>query len=318
MASIAPVVSTPVEIDTFFTNLYRQSPQVSQEKKKTVYSLKGADELYIVTDKYRGCYIEIGKIEKERLPFVRDQIATLGEAIRRTNSYDSLWVNLPLPINPTLLSVLPETFSIGIAGKGDLVRDDQEKKIKFWQWLNLNEVCAIPAGATHNIGATALLCDTTARKVLLVVNQMRKEKWNLPGGSFNPGQDKNPAATALREAMEEGGFKIDPAQIEEPVLIGQSQFPENQFAPAISQIWFFAMKGISEAKLNPPPKEILRAEWISYEEILGSKDGTLRGLKMGEEIREPLNAAINGLGIQKIADKGFMVVHSSVYKGPNG
>ena len=36
----------------------------------------------------------------------------------------------------------------------------------------------------------------------------------------------------------------------------------------------------------------------------------LETLKMSEEIKYPLIAAINGLGCEKIVDKGWMVVHA--------
>jgi 8-oxo-dGTP pyrophosphatase MutT (NUDIX family) len=208
-------------------------------------------------------------------------------------------------------AVLPESFDIGTPGQSGLIHDYQQKKLRVWQWLNSEKECVIPPGATHNLGATALLCDTAAKKVLLVVNVRRNKNWNLPGGSYDPLRDKDPAHTALREAQEEGGFTmLDESLITDPKLIGQMQFPQNQFAPAINQIWSFAAPGLSQRPLNPPLHEIQRAEWIDYQAIIDSS-GALGGFILSEEIKGPLLAAIKGLGAQEIANKGWMIVHSS-------
>ena len=307
---MATICTALREIDSFFMKIYGESPVVSQVKKNTVCSLAGA-EISTMVDSYGGCHVDIGKISKELLPVVQQAIEGLAEELKKAKTCDSLWVDFPLPTNPEIMGLLPKSFVIGTPGRGDLIYDSQQRKVRVWQWLNPNKECVIPPGATHNIGATALLCDTEAQKVLLVVNVRRDKNWNLPGGSYDPFRDKTSADTALREAREEGGLEIVESAIKEQKLIGQMQFPQNQFAPAINQIWSFAIPGLSQSKLNPPPLEIKRAAWVDYQTIKESS-GDFDGFSLGEEIRTPLLAAMKGLGAQEIVNKGWLIVHAPI------
>lgn len=292
-----------MSINTFFNTLYQTSPTVEEVKKNTnKYSVAGKD-VSIVTDPYGGCHIEVANVPAESA-LMKNAIQQLAGSL----TCDSIWVNFPFPTQANSLgTVIPDSFQIGVPGKGDVIYDYQQKKIRFWQWLNPNKECSIPSGATHNLGATALLIDKAAQKVLLVENMMRKGSWNLPGGSFEPEHDKSPAYTALREAQEEGGFKVE-AKMAEAVLMGQMQFPNNQFAPAINQIWAFFIDGISQQALNPPANEICRAEWIDVKEVLNSTD-TLGGLKIGPEIKATLDAALKGNGMREVMNKGWMILN---------
>jgi hypothetical protein len=38
----------------------------------------------------------------------------------------------------------------------------------------------------------------------------------------------------------------------------------------------------------------------------------LKGYKLGDEIKGPLKAAMNGYGFQEISNKGWMVVHTQI------
>lgn len=299
----------PFEISNFFEQVYSCNPQITQDKKSTIYfvSEKGVS---IITDTYGGCHIDVKEISTDTIPLARQAIEQLSETYRASKAFDSIWIDVALPAGAfTLGSITPLSFEIGQPGRGDLIYDHQKKQIKIWQWINSNKECAIPPGATHNIGATALILDRVARKVLLVVNTRRSDSWNLPGGSFDLSKDKTPCDTALREAEEEGGFEVDKSTAFDPRLMGQMQFPENQFAPAINQIWAYFIDGISQKALNPPTDEIKRAEWIDFVEVQNST-GTLKNLKIGEEIKSTLVAAINGLGFQQIVDKKWMIVHA--------
>lgn len=250
------------------------------------------------------------EIASGRIAVAREAIAQLSETYKESGTYDSVWIDVALPSSAnTLGSIAPESFGVGKPGKGDFIYDYQQNKIKIWQWLNPAKECAIPPGATHNIGATALLIDRVAKKVLLVVNVRRDDSWNLPGGSYDPVKDNAPCYTALREAQEEGGFEIEKESVSQPQLIGQMQFPYNQFAPAINQIWAYFSEGISQTKLNPPSDEIKHAEWVDLDKIFNS-EGRLDGLKLSEEIKKLLIAAINELGSEEIVNKDWMIVHA--------
>ncbi len=302
---------TPVEVSKFFEEFCKCEPEVNLVKKTKVYSVPGYG-VSITTDPYRGCHIDIKEIDSKLVILLKGAIGKLFASCKASCAFDSIWVDVSLPFNANIFSILPESFEIGKLGKSDLIYDYQQKKIRVWEWINPNKECSIPPGATHNIGATALLIDKTAKKVLLVVNVCRDDAWNLPGGSFDPVKDNTPSYTALREAQEEGGFNIENDLIPEPKLIGQMEFGQNQFAPAINQIWAYLIDGISQKKLNPPSDEIKRAVWVDFNEIING-GGTVDGLKLSPEIEVPLIAAINGLGCQKIVSNDWMTVHSAKF-----
>lgn len=299
----------PVEIGQFFETVYGCNPQITQDKKSTIYSVP-EKSISIITDNYGGCHIDIKSIPSDRTSSAQQAIKQLSDVYRISNAYNSIWIDIDLPINgSTIGAIVPPSFLIGEPGKGDLIYDMPKRKLRMWQWLNPNKECAIPPGATHNIGATAIIIDMVAKKVLLVVNKRRSDSWNLPGGSFDPSKDKTPYDTALREAEEEGGFEIEKSAITNARLVGKIQFPDNQFAPAINLIWAIFVDNISNKPLNPPANEIKEAEWVDFEDIQNSTD-TLNRLKLGKEIKSPLIAAINGLGFEEISNKKWMIIHA--------
>lgn len=190
-------------------------------------------------------------LTKERAELIKKAIDELSTNFKEAKAFNSLWLNFYLPCPLSAIGMIaPDNFLIGTPGICDLIYDRQENKLRVWSWLNEDKVCSIPSGATYSVGGAALIIDRIAEKILLVANIDRSDSWNLPGGSFDPGSDPSPSFTALREALEEGGFQIDKNDHFEPSLIGQMQFPENQFASAISQIWAFFIDNVSLKKIK--------------------------------------------------------------------
>lgn len=295
-------------ITHFFVKIYEEEPIISSHKG-TRYSVSDPS-IHITTDLYGGCHINVTTLfSKARSEVIKDAIDKLSTTFKESKAFNSLWLNFSLPCHLGNVGMIaPDSFLIGTPGKCDLIYDRQENKLRVWTWLNEDKVCTIPAGATHSVGGAALIIDKIAEKTLLVVNIDRNHSWNLPGGSFDPGSDPSQSFTALREAQEEGGFQIEESAHLQSCLIGQMQFPENQFASAISQIWAFFIDNISLKKLNPPKDEIAKAEWISFDDILQST-GTLKGHSLGLEIKEGLKAAIDGRGCREIENKTWKITH---------
>ncbi|MBA3236959.1 MAG: NUDIX hydrolase [Parachlamydiaceae bacterium] len=297
-----------VPINKFFLKIYQEEPTVSPYRKGIRYGAPDAS-INITPDPYGGCHIDVmAAFSKKQGELIKEAIEDLSKIFKETKAFNSIWLNfsLPCPLS-TIGMIAPDSFVIGTPGKCDLIYDRQENKMRVWSWLT-DKVCTIPSGATHSVGGAALIIDEIERKILLVVNKDRIHSWNLPGGSFDP-SDLSPSFTALREAQEEGGFQIEKSSNIEPRLIGQMQFPQNQFAAAISQIWAFFLDNISLKTLNPPQDEIERAEWITFDEVLRS-DGTLKGYKLGLEIIESLKAATEGRGCQEQKQKNDgMIIH---------
>lgn len=96
-----------------------------------------------------------------------------------------------------------------------------------------------------------------------------------------------------------------------PVLLGQIEFQNNQFAPAINQIWYFCILGISKNALNPPLQEVIKAAWISITEIEASTT-IFAGYKLSEEILSAIGSVKNKLGFHEILNKGWKILRAPI------
>ncbi|MBA3285138.1 MAG: NUDIX hydrolase [Nitrosopumilus sp.] len=307
-------VTVGSSIKEFLFKIYGEESTASFKGRKTYYHVSDPS-LNIETDNYGGCHINIiPSFTKERAELIKQAIEDLSIIFKENKEFNSLWLNLPLPCHlNTVGMIAPDNFLIGTPDC-DLIYDRQAKKLRVWLWLNKDKDCTIPLGATHSVGGTALIIDRIAKKIALVVNKDRDHSWNLPGGSFDL-KDQSTSITALREFQEETGIQLTENDKYESCLIGQMQFPENQFATAISQIWAFYFDNVSLRTLDPPKNEIVRAEWISFDDVLQS-NGRFDGLILGVEIREGLRAAIKGLGCKKIENGCcWKIVHISEASG---
>lgn len=314
----------PKPIGAFFETVYGTQEGLSSEinRSRVTYTLSGR-EVSILSDGYGGCHVTVKGTEGTTPKTIRAAVQTLIATFTESKEFNSIWLNFPEPASMGLVSkVVRAPFGSGIEGKADQIKDLKDNMLRFWVWINPDKECTIPPGATHNIGASALIIDTAAQKVLLVENVGRKGDWNIPGGSFDLHKDKTPDATALREAQEEGGLSLEGIDVPMPTLIGQMSFPYNQFAKAINQVWAYFMDGISERKLAPAPDEILRAEWVGIDEILScpctpESDAKLREIDLSFGTQQFVRDAMGGRGSTRIFDKGWMVVHSAAKRQRN-
>ena len=101
------------------------------------------------------------------------------------------------------------------------VDDGDESALKSKELvLMLLECAAAPFSRDHftpgHITGTAVVLNPTKQKILLV-HHRRLNRWLLPGGHVEAG-DLDVAATARREALEETGVELVPAEL--PQLVG--------------------------------------------------------------------------------------------------
>jgi hypothetical protein len=223
----SPHFNVPAEISRFFATVCECSPEatVSDPEDKTYnYSIPGQvvteGDWLINTDSYQGCHLEVKQIPADKMLRVPRAIEDLAAGITRSLSdlkrveeettFNFLMVDFDMPVTlKEISSVLPDSFKIGDPESGNLIKDEINKKLHFWKWLNPDKPCTVPFGATYSAGGLALIIDQVAQKVLLVESKGRKGAWNIPGGSPDPIRDRSPRDTAIREAQEEGGFKIE-------------------------------------------------------------------------------------------------------------
>lgn len=273
----------------FLSNLYGQTPTEGKEGKSTVYSLPIVNFIRVVIDPYGGCHLEIPQNADIR-ENTKEEITKLTRFICETNLYDSLWIDVKgddkYPAKANIFGICPDSWDILDPKKGNVINDTQKGVMHIWQWLNADKTCSIPAGATHNLGATAAVIDESAQKILLVQNARRKDNWEMPGGSFESDKDNKEStlSTAVRECKEESGLDVSnkPAS-----LIGQISFPYNQFAPAFNQVWKIIFNEGSTINPTPQQGETLRATWVSFDDV---KVGVFAGLKIGPEVQAAAQA----------------------------
>lgn len=272
------------DVNQFLENLYHQGATKSNEGKNQVYSSSLPNSVKVIIDPFGGCHLQVPQ-NPMLSSNIQEEVAKLTQYIVDTKQFDSLWLDLDMPCEANTFGICPQGWAIGSDGC-NIINDTQKKVLRLWRWLNPTKPCTIPAGATHNLGATAAVVDETAQKILLVQNARRKDSWNLPGGSYEPGKDsiESTLPTALRECQEEAGIdaKNNPA-----FLAGEVIFPTNQFAPAINQMWKVIFNGGSSITPVPQEGEVLRAVWVSFDDV---KKGIYDGIKIGAEIQKAVEA----------------------------
>ena len=323
----------PEEVKKFFKSFYDEPPQVSEERGNLIYFIpeQGQGGLRIRIDPFRGCHIITPQVEAlgPSPAYMKQVIQKFIDELKQTKdqsqqqTYDSVWIDTPNSGKANrLFSVLPDSFELGRPGYCQMMVDIQKKVISIWQWINPKKECSIPPGATHNNGAAAVLMDRTAKKVLLVVDKYRSDHWELPGGGYDAQKDKSSSDTALREAVEEGGLKvevkdllrkIEEGSLPQPIFVCRRQLDNTPFAPCINEIWAYFIDGISQEKLHPQEGEVLRAEWIDIDRILGAEE-SLDGLPFGKEIKASVFAAVNGAGLGLVLKEEGLILHTPMIK----
>ncbi|MBI3237025.1 MAG: NUDIX hydrolase, partial [Chlamydiales bacterium] len=266
MASVSAPASLEENVRVFFSRNEQTEPSISEKNGFKTYSASEG-KFSITTDSFGGLHINLDKdfsgLSIERF---RESLADLSQKLRETKERDSVWVNFPNPVTLNHLAMLPDSFQAGSHNKSNIIQDMKENKLKAWEWVNIDKECTIPPGATHNIGAQALLIDTTGQ-VLFVQNVRRSKDWNLPGGSYDLQHDASPRDTAWREMKEESGIQttpdLDKTAKSQAKYAGMLEFSKNQFAPAINQVWTFFVENLSKEATNPPAEEILQTRWFS-------------------------------------------------------
>jgi 8-oxo-dGTP pyrophosphatase MutT (NUDIX family) len=97
------------------------------------------------------------------------------------------------------------------------------------------------------------------RGELLMVLSAYRHTWGLPGGSAKRGEDF--AAAAAREGWEEIGLRIDPAQLQGPIVI--RDLWENRD----DTVHIFELELAEPPELSPDGREILEGAFFRPEKI---------------------------------------------------
>lgn len=271
-------------VQSFFTAVYNMPATEQKERRTTNYFINHSRSISITLDPHGGCLVNVPAGCDLPVNF-QQQFDILSASLAKTGTINSIWLSLFNPCTANVFSAIPANWVIGDPLKGNLVLDYQKKCTRVWQWINPSKQCNIPPGATHNLGASAAVVDDLSERILLVQGNNRSDRWEMPGGSYDPFIDSVDSSkfTAIRECKEETGVDVGSRM---GVLIGQIHFPCNQFAPGINQMWRF---NVDHRTHVPTPQlgEVLRAQWISYADV---RKGEFEGLKIGPDVQAAIAA----------------------------
>lgn len=97
----------------------------------------------------------------------------------------------------------------------------------------------------------------------LVIKPKGKDRWQLPKGWIDEGEDSRVAA--VREVAEEGGVRAEAIEKIDTISIFFHSSYEGAPREFINKkIAFFLMKFLGRTKKGPDPKEVDRVEWLPY------------------------------------------------------
>ncbi len=212
-------------------------------------------------DKFKNVHLTLKRSPK--CPVDCDMICmTLQkmQADKRKGKVNAVYLNIPFSLDfdlKMLGSIVPTGFPISP------VRDTQKGMMRF-----LDAPSSVPTGGNVDLGATAIVWDPLAKKVLTVTDR-RSGRVQYPGGRWDP-EDDNAVNAARRECLEEANYTI-PVEAEFRVL-GIQYFPVNQAVPGYNLVFLFQIPGAAEQSASTirgdgAGGETSSADWRSLEEV---------------------------------------------------
>eukprot|EP01132_Coremiostelium_polycephalum_P005830 gene5830-7255_t len=133
----------------------------------------------------------------------------------------------------------------------------QSDYIMLTKWIP-SDVNRLPQYTSHFIGCGGVVINDR-NEILLITEKQRPDKWKIPGGSLDPGEDI--CGTAVREVFEETGVKTEFVSV-----LGFRQL--HNYAFNRGDIYFVcALKPLS-LEINLDENEIAFAKWAPIEEFL--------------------------------------------------
>ncbi|EGC37148.1 hypothetical protein DICPUDRAFT_91689 [Dictyostelium purpureum] len=168
------------------------------------------------------------------------------------NNRRGVWLKIPQS-HSNLISIAVE--------KGFEFHHCQLDYLLLTKWLpspESNDPNKLPQYTSHFIGCGGVVINDK-KEILLITEKQRPDKWKIPGGSLDSGEDI--CATAVREVFEETGVKTEFVSI-----LGFRQL--HNYAFNRGDIYYIcALKPISE-EINIDPHEIALCKWAPVEEFV--------------------------------------------------
>ncbi|KAM9958487.1 hypothetical protein ACTFIW_001359 [Dictyostelium discoideum] len=164
------------------------------------------------------------------------------------NKRRGIWIEIP-ETNSILIPTLVEN--------GFSFHHCQSNYIMLTKWLPIGEPNKLPHYTSHFIGCGGVVINER-NEILLITEKQRPDKWKIPGGANDPGEDI--CETAVREVWEETGIRTEFVSI-----LGLRQL--HNYAFNRGDIYFVcALKPLS-SEINSDPSEIAQCKWAPVKEF---------------------------------------------------
>ncbi|YAL83034.1 NUDIX hydrolase [Dermacoccaceae bacterium W4C1] len=126
------------------------------------------------------------------------------------------------------------------------------------------------AAPTFSMGAVAVI---QHQERVLVLRQLHRTGWSLPGGLLDRGED--PAQAVTREVREETGLEIDPGDVRATVV-----------SPQLRHVDVIFVVDCDELPQIHPASEATSADWFALEDIPSPDQPTRRILRAVQATRQ--------------------------------
>ncbi|EGG20163.1 hypothetical protein DFA_07283 [Cavenderia fasciculata] len=164
------------------------------------------------------------------------------------NKRRGVWIKIPESKSEFIPIVVRQGFSF---------HHCQSDYIMLTKWLPQDKN-RLPDYTSHFIGCGGLVINDK-KEILLITEKQRPNKWKIPGGALDSGEDI--CTTAVREVWEETGVKTEFVSV-----LGFRQLHNYQFNRG--DIYFVcALKPLS-SDINLDPNEIAQCKWLPIEEFV--------------------------------------------------
>ncbi|EFA84933.1 hypothetical protein PPL_01926 [Heterostelium album PN500] len=165
------------------------------------------------------------------------------------NQRRGIWIKIP-QAQSKFISILVES--------GFSFHHCQKDYIMLTRWLPENDANKLPDYTSHFIGCGGLVINEK-NEILLITEKQRPDKWKIPGGALDAGEDI--CKTAVREVFEETGVHAEFVSV-----LGFRQL--HNYAFDRGDIYFVCALRALSSEINMDPSEIAKCKWYPVEEFV--------------------------------------------------
>ncbi|KAN0009328.1 hypothetical protein ACTFIU_006608 [Dictyostelium citrinum] len=189
-------------------------------------------------------------------PKGEDSVNKFKEIIKKSlefwteNKRRGIWVEIPESYSILIPTLVENGFSF---------HHCQSNYIMLTKWLPTanGEPNKLPHYTSHFIGCGGVVINDR-NEILLITEKQRPDKWKIPGGANDPGEDI--CQTAVREVFEETGIRTEFVSI-----LGFRQL--HNYAFNRGDIYFVCALKPLTLEINSDPSEIAQCKWAPVKEF---------------------------------------------------